>query len=63
MATGYSGNNILVNDPGFSTTSYALSEIVEGQNVVYKLAAADKLTELKNTARGVFANLISAMED
>jgi ABC-type bacteriocin/lantibiotic exporter with double-glycine peptidase domain len=35
VATGYKGNTIMVNDPEFSTTSYTLSEIVEGQNVVY----------------------------
>lgn len=66
LATGYSGSNILVNDPGYSTTSYALSEIVDGQNVVYGVAGAepeDKLQEIKNTARGIFANLISAQED
>jgi len=67
LATGYSGNNILVNDPGFSTTSYALTEIVDGQNAVYKVIAAEepvnKLREIKNTARGIFSNLISALED
>jgi ABC-type bacteriocin/lantibiotic exporter with double-glycine peptidase domain len=28
LATGYSGNDIKVNDPGYSTTSYSLSQIV-----------------------------------
>lgn len=37
LAHGYSGDNILVNDPGFSTTSYTLSQIVNGQNGVYKV--------------------------
>ena len=35
LATGYSGDNILVNDPGYSTTSYSLSQIVNGNNGVY----------------------------
>ncbi len=38
LAHGYSGDNILVNDPGFSTTSYTLSQIVNGQNGVYRVA-------------------------
>jgi hypothetical protein len=28
LATGYSGDNILVNDPGYNTASYTLSQIV-----------------------------------
>lgn len=36
LAHGHSGDNILVNDPGFSTTSYTLSQIVDGQNGIYK---------------------------
>jgi hypothetical protein len=65
LATGYSGNNIMVNDPGFSTTSYALSEIVDGQNVVYAVVStpSDRLLEIKNTARGILSNLISVLED
>lgn len=35
LATGYQGDNILVNDPGYSVTSYSLSQIVDGQNGVY----------------------------
>ncbi len=27
LATGYNGDNILVNDPYYSTTSYAISEV------------------------------------
>lgn len=38
LATGTSGSNILVNDPGYSTTSYALSQIVEGNNGVYSVS-------------------------
>lgn len=38
LAHGYSGDNILVNDPGYSTTSYSLSQIVNGQNGIYRLA-------------------------
>lgn len=35
LAHGYSGDNILVNDPGYTTTSYALNQIVDGQNGVF----------------------------
>ena len=35
LAYGYSGDSIKVNDPGYSVTSYALSEIVDGQNGIY----------------------------
>ena len=37
LAYDYSGNNILVNDPGYSTTSYPLSGIVDGNNGVYSV--------------------------
>lgn len=37
LAHGYSGDNILVNDPGYSTTSYSLSQIVNGQTGVYRV--------------------------
>jgi hypothetical protein len=37
LATGYSGDNISVNDPGYSTTAYSLSQIVDGQNAVYRV--------------------------
>lgn len=37
LAHGYSGDNILVNDPGFSTTSYSLSQIVNGNTGIYKV--------------------------
>jgi ABC-type bacteriocin/lantibiotic exporter with double-glycine peptidase domain len=40
LAYGYNGDNILVNDPGYSTTSYTLSQIVEGQNGVYALTSS-----------------------
>ncbi len=35
LAHGYNGDNILVNDPGFSTTEYSLSQIVNGNTGVY----------------------------
>lgn len=35
LAHGYSGDNILVNDPGYSTSSYSLSGIVNGNTGVY----------------------------
>lgn len=37
LAKGYSGDNILVNDPGYSTASYSLSQIVNGQTGVYRV--------------------------
>lgn len=36
LATGYSGDNIKVNDPGYSVSSYPISGIVDGNNGVYK---------------------------
>lgn len=53
LAHGYSGDNILVNDPGYSTTSYTLSQIVDGQNGIYHAGnGAEKpsmFMTLKNT--------------
>ena len=37
LAYSYSGDNINVNDPGYSTTSYTLSQIVDGQNAIYRV--------------------------
>lgn len=37
LAHGYSGDNILVNDPGYSTTEYALNAIVNGNTGVYSV--------------------------
>lgn len=37
LAYSYSGDNINVNDPGYSTTSYAISQIVDGQNAIYRV--------------------------
>jgi ABC-type bacteriocin/lantibiotic exporter with double-glycine peptidase domain len=37
LAHGYSGDNILVNDPGYSTTSYSLSQIVSGNSGLYSV--------------------------
>jgi ABC-type bacteriocin/lantibiotic exporter with double-glycine peptidase domain len=42
LAYGYNGDNILVNDPGYSTTSYTLSQIVEGQNGVYSVTSSPR---------------------
>ena len=65
LATGYSGDSISVNDPLFSVSSYTLSEIVPGNNAVYRVTASfrEKLLSAKNTARGILANLISLLED
>jgi hypothetical protein len=38
LAYGYNGDNILVNDPGYNVASYALSQIVDGQNGIYTVA-------------------------
>jgi hypothetical protein len=38
LAHGYSGDNILVNDPGFSTTEYSLSQIVNGNTAIYSVS-------------------------
>lgn len=37
LAYGYNGDNIMVNDPYFSTSSYSLNEIVNGNNGIYKV--------------------------
>jgi len=47
LATGYSGDNIMVNDPGYSTTSYALNQIVDGQNAIYILKSATNQNLIK----------------
>jgi ABC-type bacteriocin/lantibiotic exporter with double-glycine peptidase domain len=38
LATGISGNTIYVNDPGYSTTSYSMSEIVAGNTGSYRIS-------------------------
>ena len=55
LATGYSGDNIMVNDPGYPTTSYALSQIVDGQNGVYALTGTEegRANHLKALIRSV----------
>ena len=47
LATGYSGNSIHVNDPGYSTTSYDINSIVNGQNAVYAVVGSGE--EYENT--------------
>ncbi len=37
LAFGHSGDNISVNDPGYSVNSYAISQIVDGQNAIYRI--------------------------
>ena len=37
LAHSYNGDNIMVNDPGYSVSSYSLSAIVDGQNGVYSV--------------------------
>ena len=43
LAYAYNGDSILVNDPGDSTTSYNLNEIVNGQNGVYRVGNGKSL--------------------
>ena len=40
LATGISGSKISVNDPGFSTSSYDMSEIVAGQTAMYRVSGS-----------------------
>ena len=53
LATGYSGNDIKVNDPGYSTTAYPLSQIKDGNNGVYSVSKVDEevLIELENLSK------------
>lgn len=45
LAHSYSGDTIHVNDPGYSTTSYSLSQIVNGRNGIY---AVNKMPDFLN---------------
>lgn len=38
LVTGVSGSTVFVNDPGYSTTSYTLSQIVEGNTGSYRVS-------------------------
>ena len=40
LATGISGSKINVHDPGFSTSSYDMSEIVAGQTAMYRVSGS-----------------------
>ena len=40
LATSMSGSTIYVNDPGYSTTSYTLSEIVANNSGLYRVSGA-----------------------
>lgn len=40
LATGVSGTRILVNDPGYSVSSYDLAEIVPNNNGLYRFVGA-----------------------
>ncbi len=40
LATSMSGSTISVNDPGYSTTSYTLSEIVAGNSGLYRFVGS-----------------------
>lgn len=51
LAHSYSGDNINVNDPGYSTTAYSLSQIVDGQNAIY------------GGAHGSYFNLVNKLKN
>jgi hypothetical protein len=60
LTTGYSGNNILGINPGFSITSYVFSEIVDGQNIVHNVAGSaptDRVREINNTSKDIYQTL------
>ena len=57
MATGYSGDNINVNDPGYQTTSYTLSQIVDGQNGVYNVPGVSGELKVDTDWFGFFINV------
>jgi hypothetical protein len=40
LAYGHSGDSLLVNDPGYSTTSYPLSQVIDGRTLVYGVAGS-----------------------
>lgn len=37
LAHGYSSSEILVNDPGYTVTSYSINSITDGENIVYEV--------------------------
>lgn len=58
LATGYSGDRITVNDPGYATSSYALSEIVNGNTGVYTI---NKLPNFLNNFFSSIGELIDSI--
>lgn len=54
LAHGYSGDNILVNDPGYSTTAYSLGQIVDGQNGVYRAGNGEEKPSMFETFKNIF---------
>ena len=54
LVTGMSGSTLSVNDPGYSTTSYTLSEIVAGQTGVYRVSGNPVLGVLIDELEYVF---------
>jgi hypothetical protein len=54
LAHGYSGDNILVNDPGYTTTSYTLSQIVDGQNGIYHAGNGEEKPSMFMTFKNAF---------
>lgn len=62
LAHGYSGDNILVNDPGYSTTSYTLSQIVDGQNGIYHPGNGEEKPSMFMTLKNAFLRREDAFE-
>lgn len=67
LAHGYSGDNILVNDPGYSRTSYSLGEIVNGNTGVYTVPNFSGISSVYYSAKelimgffGIDSNIIYA---
>jgi len=54
LAKGYSGDNILVNDPGYATTSYPLSGIVSGNTGLYTVNRSPKTFSEMWSSMGIF---------
>lgn len=56
LATGYNGDVIFVNDPGYQVTSYKLAEIVDGQNGIFHPGNGEHKPSMFETFKRVFIN-------
>jgi hypothetical protein len=62
IAYGYNGDNILINDPNYTTPSYSLAEIVDGQNGVYTVRSGGYFN-LLNKMRSMSGKNLELMAD